>query len=104
MWMLSKVTIPRICNIDPAGGGCGNELHSNGSRYHVAFIAEQVHVVTTGIHEAHAQHIDVRFAIRIVRVIPRYGSLGDNDQAVARVCVPSGAATRLEDVALNMKV
>ena len=70
----------------------------------VPLVPDDVHVSATGINERHPLCVDLGLAFGIVTFVVRDRSLGDDDQAMARVRVPAGTSSRLPDVALHVQV
>jgi hypothetical protein len=52
-------------------------------------------MIAVGIDKHHALVVDVGLAVKIGSFILGNASRGDDDQTVARVSVPTGAASRL---------
>jgi hypothetical protein len=75
----SEVTVPRICNIDPARRICGNKLNSDRFCLDIAFIPEDVYVVPTRIDEPHPCFVHMRLAVGVVTFIIRQRSRRDDD-------------------------
>ena len=50
---MSEVAVPGICNVNPTRRICGNELNGDGLCLDIAFVPEDVYVVTTGIDKSH---------------------------------------------------
>ena len=99
-----KVTVAGICNVDPARRTCRYELDDDGLCHDVAFVAEDMYVITAGIDERHILGVDVGLAIGIVAEVVGHRSFGDDDEAMPRVRVPTGASSRLPDIALDIQI
>src|SRR5579871_1428161 len=99
-----EVAVSWVWNVDSACGACGDELDRGGLRHVVSFVSDDVYVVATVIDEGHVPGIDVGFAVGVGPVVLRDGSCGDNDEAMAGVCVPAGASSGLPDIALDIEV
>ena len=61
-------------------------------------------MVAARIDKAHPLRVHLRPASAIVSFVGRHGSLGDDDQAMAGMCVPAGASSGRPDVALHVQV
>ena len=99
-----EVAVPRIGNLNPALGICGNDLDGNGFRLDSAFIPQDVHVFSTGINKRHPRLVHMWLAFGIVPFIIRHRSRSDDDQAVPRVRMPAGASSGGPDIALHVHV
>lgn len=99
-----EMTVTWICDVDPARRTCRYELDDDGLCYDAAFVAEEVYVIAAGIDKRHVPGVDVGLAVGIVAQVVRHRSFGDDDQAMAGMCVPTGASSRLPDVSLDVQI
>jgi hypothetical protein len=65
--------------IDSSRRTCGNELNCDGCRRFGAFVANNVHVVATGIDERHPLGVHLRLALGIIAFVVSDRSGGDDD-------------------------
>jgi len=72
-----------------------DELDCDCLRDNGAFVSQDMNMVATGIDKSHTFCIHSGLALGIVAFIGRDRSRRDNDQAMARVRVPAGAASRV---------
>src|SRR5947207_15906991 len=98
---LLKVTVSRIVRVDPARPICRNRLDRDGLRHFRAFVANDVHVVSSGVNEAHTCGVDVRFAVWIVPIVGRNSSSSDDNEAVPWMGMPASASSRLPEITLD---
>ncbi len=99
-----EVTVAGVCHVDPARRTCRDELDDDGLGYGFALVPEDVYVIAAGIDERHVLGVDVGFAVGIVAEVVGHRSLGDDDQAMPRMCMPTGTSSRLPNIALNVQI
>jgi hypothetical protein len=101
-----EMAVSWICNINPARRTCWNELDRGGACHDIAFVSNDVHMVTVTmwIDKRHVSGIDVRPAFWIGSFILSYRSLCDDDQAISWVSVPTGTSSWLPYIALDIQV
>ena len=100
----SEMTVPRIYNVNPARCIRRNKLNSDRFRLDIAFVPQDVYVVPTGIQKSHPCFVPMRLAVGIVTFIIRHRSRRDDDEAVPRVRMPTGASAGRQDIALHVHV
>src|SRR5215470_17637531 len=88
--LLKGAVSRRSSQINSPGLACRNELDSDVLGDNIALIPDDVCVCATGINKRHSNRIDVRRTGRIVSLIVGQCSGRDDDQAVARVRMPTG--------------
>ena len=91
-------------DVDPARRICGNKLNSDSFCLNIAFISEDMYVVSTRIDKPHPCFVHMRLAVGIVTFIIRHRSRRDDDQAMPRVRMPAGASAGRPDIALHVHV
>jgi hypothetical protein len=99
-----EVAVPRLGNLNPTVGICGNDLDGNSFRLDSAFIPEDVHVVRAGIDKRHPRLVHMWLAFGIVPFIVGHRSGSDDDQAMSRVRMPTGASSGVPDIAPHVHV
>src|SRR5688572_1389108 len=74
----SERAVPRVRGVNPTRRICGDELDDHRACLHNGvFVPDVVHMVTTGIDEAHPLRIHMRPAFAIVTLIGGYRSCGN---------------------------
>ena len=95
---LLKVTVSRIVRVDPARPICRKRLDRDGLRHFRAFVANDMHVVSSGVNEAHTCGVDVRFAVWIVPIVGRNSSSSDDKRLRPGVEVLAGTETLVTSI------
>ena len=96
--------VSRVCNVDAARLTCRNEPDGDDLCRDIAFVSDDVHVVTTGVNKRHARCVHFRRAAGIVALILSDCSCRDNDEGMARVRVPACASSRLPNIVQDRPV
>src|SRR5206468_3601097 len=99
-----EVAVPRVCNVDATRLTCRNEPDGDDLCRDIAFVSDDVHVVTTGVNKRHPRCVHLRRAAGIVPLILCHGSCRDNDQGLAKMRVPACASSRLPNVVQDIPV
>lgn len=100
----SEITVSRVCNVNPLRVTCWNELYGDGLRLDSAFVPEDVCVIPATIDKRHSFFVHMQFAGRVVAFIVRNRSCSNNNQALTRMRVPTGASAGCQDITLHIYV